>query len=431
MVHSKYMKRYAPLVLVITTGVLADGASMAADNETPLQAAPAYTATQTKGETVWSDADTSVGVLGSVRMFGKTDSKHSQKHDIQNNDSRLGVAVRHNFDFNGGDSFSLGYYETGIHGLDSATDDQGNDVYTRQAYAGLGSDEYGIVTFGKQYAPTDWALGVDTTYAWGGKGKHNTAGMSTDIINSAAIYYYSDDHLTLGLMGQGNDTVDSIGFADYGDGPKLHDAYRDGSANVHGGAALGGQYLWDNGISVSGAVAYNNYTVNSGTVTDCTLVSSGHCYVYTDHDGASYDGNTYSVGATTKYTANVGDHAWSNGAQVTWYVNKVNDVKAATLGSYRHNQTTSNAQETLLGLEYNSQFKITPEWGVYADYSWLKGGDAMEGQHFESAVFGTDYWLGKNAVTYVEYGYEKAWGNDNKDWNTDDHLTAVGLRIFI
>jgi hypothetical protein len=34
-------------------------------------------------------------------------------------------------------------------------------------------------------------------------------------------------------------------------------------------------------------------------------------------------------------------------------------------------------------------------------------------------------------VTYLEYGYEKAWGNDNEAWNIDDNLGAVGLRVFI
>ena len=98
-----------------------------------LQAAPAYTATQTKGETLWSNEDTAIGILGSVRLMAKTDSNHTQEHNIQNNDSRLGVAVRHNFDLNGLSNYAIGYYETGVHGLDSATDDQGNDVYTRQA----------------------------------------------------------------------------------------------------------------------------------------------------------------------------------------------------------------------------------------------------------------------------------------------------------
>jgi predicted porin len=89
--------------------------------------------------------------------MAKTDSNHTQEHNIQNNDSRLGVAVRHNFDLNGLSNYAVGYYETGVHGLDSATDDQGNDVYTRQR-CGIGNDRYGVVTFGKQYAPTDWGL---------------------------------------------------------------------------------------------------------------------------------------------------------------------------------------------------------------------------------------------------------------------------------
>ena len=55
----------------------------------------------------------------------------------------------------------------------------------------------------------------------------------------------------------------------------------------------------------------------------------------------------------------------------------------------------------------------------------------MDGQHFQSTTLGTDYWLGKNAVTYIEYGYEKASGNTDDSYNVSDHLAAVGLRIFI
>ncbi|HHD7480929.1 TPA: porin [Klebsiella oxytoca] len=431
MARRKNMKVVVPSILTIIMGNVLVNTTMAAETNV-LQAAPAYTATQTKGESLWSNDDTAIGILGSVRLMAKTDSHHSQEHNIQNNDSRLGVAVRHNFDLNGLSNYAVGYYETGVHGLDSATDDQGNDVYTRQAYAGIGNDRYGVVTFGKQYAPTDWGLGIDTTYAWGGKAKHDTAGMSTDIINSAAIYYFNDKNMTLGAMGQGNDNVDSIGFAAYGDGPNLHDAYRDGSATVHGGAAAAAQYRWDNGFSVSSAVAYNHYTVNSGSASGCqSFGPNGHCFHYTDNNGDAYDGNTYSMGMNAKYTANVGDHAWYNGAEVTYYLNKVNDVKAATSGHYDRNTRHGDDQETVLGLEYDSQFKITPAWGVYVDFNWSQGGDAMDGQHFQSTVLGTDYWLGNSAVTYLEYGYEKAWGNDNEAWNIDDHLGAVGLRVFI
>lgn len=418
--------RFAPRLLAVAVSMILSGSALAAATSGPA-ASPAYTATQTKGETVWSDADNAIALMGSIRLYAKADSNHSVEHSIQNNDSRLGVAVRHNINANG--NYVLGYYETGIHGLDSATDEQGNDVYTRQAYAGVGNEQYGVATFGKQYAPTDWGLGIDTTYAYGGKAKHDTAGMSTDIVNSAAIYYYNTNNFTVGVMGQGNDDVDKIGFGSgYGDGPDMHDAYHDGSATVHGGAALAAQYRWENGFSVSGAAAYNNYTVNQGTTTTDTPIFGGGTVPVTRVTGPSYDGNTYSMGLNAKYNANVAEHAWYTGVQATYYTNKVNDVAAAT--SNRDNPTADD-QETILGLEFASQFKLTPEWSVYVNYDWTEGGDAMDGQHFQSTTLGTDYWLGKNAVAYLEYGYEKSYGNMSDSDNIDDNLGAVGLRIFI
>ncbi len=420
----KVMLKPSIIALAITAAVGAPTYALASSGE---QASPAYTATQTKGEMVYQNDDTAIAIMGSVRLMAKDDSAHSVEHNIQNNDSRLGVALRQKINDNG--YYAAGYYETGMHGLDSATDDQGNDVYTRQAYAGVGNDNYGVATFGKQYAPTDWGLGIDTTYAYGGKAKHDTAGMSTDIINSAAIYYYNTKAFTVGVMGQGNDDVDKIGFGSgYGDGPDMHDAYHDGSATVHGGAALAAQYRFENGFSVSGAAAYNNYTVNQGSVTtDVPVGPHGGTVPVTTVTGPSYDGNTYSMGMNAKYTANFDGFTWYNGAQATYYINKVDDVQAAT--SNTSNQT--NDQETILGLEYASQFKITPEWSVYANFDWTEGGDAMNGQHFQSTTLGTDYWLGKNAVTYIEYGYEKASGNSDESYNVSDHLAAVGMRIFI
>lgn len=90
MAQTQNMKKFMPSVLAISIGTLFANSAMAAE-PSALQAAPAYTATQTKGETLWSNDDTAIGILGSVRLMAKTDSAHTQEHNIQNNDSRLGL----------------------------------------------------------------------------------------------------------------------------------------------------------------------------------------------------------------------------------------------------------------------------------------------------------------------------------------------------
>ncbi|WP_245956795.1 porin [Edaphovirga cremea] len=382
--------------------------------QTPIPPAPAYTATQTKGITVYQNEDTSVGLLGSIRLTAKTDSKKSQEHSIQNNDSRIGLAIRHNI--NAQRDYVIGYAEMGVYGLDSSTKNDDNDVYMRQTYAGVGSETYGVATFGKQFAPTDWALGIDTTYQFGGKAKHDTAGMSTDIVGSAAVYSYFGDNFSFGLMGQGNDDVDKVSFGSgWGDGPTdMHDAFADGSAHVNGAMAVTAAYKWDNGFSVSGAFAFNNYDVDAA------------------NGGGGYSGSTYSSGINAKYTTNVGEHVWYNAVQATYYVNQVDDGVAARRGAnvYQAHPGDTSDKESILGLEAASQLKITPQWSVYANFDWTQGYDAMEGQTFQSTTIGTDYWLGKNAVAYLEYGYEKY--NDNGYYGSvDDHLGAIGLRVFI
>ena len=111
------------IALAITSAVGDPAYALAASGDF---ASPAYTATQTKGEMVYQGDDTAISIMGSIRLYAKDDSAHSVEHNIQNNDSRLGVALRQKINDKG--YYAAGYYETGMHGLDSATDDQGNDV---------------------------------------------------------------------------------------------------------------------------------------------------------------------------------------------------------------------------------------------------------------------------------------------------------------
>ena len=105
MARTQNMKKLMPPILAM--GAISVNSAMAAET-TVLLSAPSYSATQTKGETLWSNDDTAIGILGSVRLMAKTDSNHTQEHNIQNNDSRLGVAVRHNFALTGLSNYAVG-----------------------------------------------------------------------------------------------------------------------------------------------------------------------------------------------------------------------------------------------------------------------------------------------------------------------------------
>ncbi|MDR6257743.1 hypothetical protein QE413_000105 [Klebsiella sp. SORGH_AS 826] len=86
------MKKIIPPAIAASLSLILSGSVMAQDSHS-LQAAPGYTATQTKGATLWSDNDNAIGVLGSLRLFGKTDSAHTQKHDIR--EQRFPTGGRH------------------------------------------------------------------------------------------------------------------------------------------------------------------------------------------------------------------------------------------------------------------------------------------------------------------------------------------------
>jgi hypothetical protein len=112
--HVKYI-RLKPFIVatLITAAIVAPACAQVSSGE---HAAPAYTATQTKGEMIYQNDDTAISVMGSLRLMAKDDSAHSVEHNIQNNDSRLSVALRHNINDKG--YYAAGYYETGIHGLE-------------------------------------------------------------------------------------------------------------------------------------------------------------------------------------------------------------------------------------------------------------------------------------------------------------------------
>lgn len=62
------------IALAITAAVGAPAYALASSGD---QAAPAYTATQTKGEMVYQNDDTAISIMGSVRLMAKDDSAHS------------------------------------------------------------------------------------------------------------------------------------------------------------------------------------------------------------------------------------------------------------------------------------------------------------------------------------------------------------------
>lgn len=77
----------------------------------------------------------------------KNQNAHSQ---LRNADSRFGVRVNHDL---GNDFYALGRLE--IRFDKNNSDDQFGDLYAKRAYVGLGSKQYGEVTFGHQVTIAD------------------------------------------------------------------------------------------------------------------------------------------------------------------------------------------------------------------------------------------------------------------------------------
>ncbi|CUU51956.1 porin [Actinobacillus pleuropneumoniae] len=112
--------------------------------------------------TVYDAEGTKVQVDGSLRLVleqassktkyanGQTEKKKNAHSQLRNAGSRFGVRVNHDL---GNDFYALGRLE--IRFDKNNSDDQFGDLYAKRAYVGLGSKQYGEVTFGRQLTIAD------------------------------------------------------------------------------------------------------------------------------------------------------------------------------------------------------------------------------------------------------------------------------------
>lgn len=112
--------------------------------------------------TVYDAEGTKVQIDGSLRLVleqassktkyanGKTAKNKNAHSQLRNAGSRFGVRVNHDL---GNDFYALGRLE--IRFDKNNSDDQFGDLYAKRAYVGLGSKQYGEVTFGRQLTIAD------------------------------------------------------------------------------------------------------------------------------------------------------------------------------------------------------------------------------------------------------------------------------------
>jgi predicted porin len=323
--------------------------------------------------TVYDNEGSKVDFDGSLRLaieknHTKTknaDSKTGHSY-LKNDGSRFGVRTKHNIGEDG--LFALSRLEFRFNGKnDSSQADGFGDLYAHRAYVGLGHNQYGEVTFGRQVTIADDVGEADKSYLYGqGPGSMTTAG------NSVVRYDYKGvEGLQVGV---------NYNFA----------TDRDAANEVKTGTAK-------NGYGVGALYKFN--------------VAEGRAVKLE----AGYTRDNYATGTNKRHYKDA------------WAVGFGYEAGALSLGldgaqAYTKNQgATTRFSRVSVGANY----AVTEKNNVFAGYSYTheraKATNTTTRSH--NYYLGTDYKLHKHVVTFVEAGLGKA-------GKTTDTKVGAGLRVF-
>lgn len=330
--------------------------------------------------TVYEADGSKVDFDGSIRLrLDKGDSKvdkgaKKEKHsNLHNDGSRFGVKMQHNI---ADDFYALGRVEFRFDGTAAGTDKFG-DLYAKRAYVGLGSKQYGELTFGRQVL-----IGDDIAQAGFDKAYGTFDGTLTAASNSAVRYDYK------GIEGL------QVGV-DYRFAEK-RDANNDVVVNeAKSGYGIGAVY---------------NFKVAEG---QSATVAAG------------YTRDNYATGTKVKKHKD----AWQVGAKYT--VNALT-LAADYAGSF---MKEGASKDRFNGFRVGAKYQVTPAVAVYGNYGHAvakdkEGNATVSKTTYDKFMLGAEYKLHKNVLTYVEGGLGKAKTTDgtltSKTTNKD---VGVGLRV--
>lgn len=342
-------------------------------------------ATSASALTVYEQDGAKVDFNGSLRLrldqesskttqAGVTTKKRAHTN-LHNDGSRFGVTAKYDL---ADDFYALGRVEFRFD--DEATgSDKFGDLYAKRAYVGLGSKQYGEVTFGRQILIGDDIAqsGFDNAY-----GTFDTT-LETASDSAVRYDYKGVDGLQVGL---------SYRFANK----------RDANNEVKEGAQKSG---YDFGTTY-------NFKVAEGR--DATVAAGYSRTNYKVAEGKHHK-DAYAFGAKYK-------------------------VDALTLGADYAGAFEKNGNERgrLNGLRVGAKYDVTPAVAVYGNYGYYVAKTKHSGTNQAKTVghkymLGAQYSLHKNVFTYVEGGLHKAkttsYVANTPAVKQNDKNIGVGLRV--
>ncbi|MGX2957436.1 porin [Ursidibacter arcticus] len=345
-------------------------------------------ATSASAITVYENEGSKVDFDGSIRLRldnekSKTDNQTTKRAhtNLHNDGSRFGVKTKHDL---GNDFFAFSRLEFRFNGGDRAkSTDQFGDLYAHRAYVGVGSKQFGEVSFGRQVtigddiaqAGFDNAYGVfDTTLTASGKSVVRYDYKGVEGLQVGVDYRFAEDR-------------DANGEVTLG---KLKSGY---------GAGVTYEFKVAEGQSAKVAAGYTR--------------------------------DNFVTGTNTKHHKD----AWATGVSYS-----VNDLTLAADYAGSFNKEGAD-KDRFNGFRIGAKYKVTPAVAVYGNYGYGVAKDKANNVTVSKDVFhkfmlGSSYQVHKNVFTYVEGSVGKvtkttyAANNTTTKTKTSDNNIGVGLRVF-
>lgn len=357
-------------------------------------AVSAFAVSSASAITVYNNEGTSVSFDGSVRFVLEQANKKSKDaagvavtkikshSNLRNAGSRFAIRVKHDINE---DLYALGRVEVRF-----KSDDVGNnkssgfgDLYTKRAYAGIGSKQFGELTFGRQLTiADDYGLTKDYEYGMISKGNY----IATEGESVIRYDYFGIDGLQIGV---------NYNFPDSRSNGTRGEVPVDELKNAYGiGATYSTEVAPNQTFIVKGGYGRSSYVTGTS-------------------DSHHRDGVILSLGY------------------------KIDNLTLVNESGYKYEKegdTKTHAFYVSPGVIY----QVTPAVSVYGNYIYERAKDKANGvdagkEKTHGFLAGADYKFHKQVVAFLEGTHKQTktyTGSNTYTGKTTDKAIGVGMRVF-
>lgn len=363
-------------------------------------AVTAFVASSAQALTVYEKDGSKVDFDGSLRLLlSKESSKvtadgkkfdYTRGHsNLKNDGTRFGVKVKHEL---GDDFYALGRLEFRFNGNSKSTDQFG-DLYAKRAYVGLGSKQFGEVTFGNQVT-----IGDEISQA----GFDNTHGVVDTTLTTSGRSVVRYDYKGIEGLHLG---------VNYNFAQDRDDNNEVVKNKVQNGVGVGAIYELKLAEDQTATFAAG-YTRDSFASEDNSK----------RHDDAWYIGTSYEVGDLT-LALDGGQRHYKNLEKGEIGIDSIK-------GSL---QAPNYVKATISAVAVGAKYKVAEPAAVYGNYAhvWTKAkdGKTTDKVNLDRFMLGTEYQFHKSVKAFVEGSYERA-KVKGINAKVSNKAIGVGLRVY-